>query len=90
MTGRAACPCGLPRCSGWKAEVSRVGRWSWTLHVTHGASFVADPMWGPPRAFGSRRHAERKARRIIARNLAGYGRERFSVVPRPDEAGGPR
>jgi hypothetical protein len=39
-------------------------------------------MWGSPRAFGSRKHAERKARKIMAKLAAQHDQERY-VVPEP-------
>lgn len=76
------CRCGFRACPGLKAEIRRTGRRSWTLHITDGPSIIGDPMWGSPRAFGSRKHAERKARKIMAKLAAQHDQERY-VVPEP-------
>jgi hypothetical protein len=41
-------------------------------------------MWGSPRAFGNREHAERKARKIMAKVAASHGQERYTVTAHSD------
>jgi hypothetical protein len=82
------CPCDIAaiggRCDGFKAEIWQRGRWSWTLKITHGPSVIGDPMYGLPRAWGSRERAEQKARKIIAKQLAWYDREKHIMTAQFD------
>lgn len=66
---------GIPR-EPWTATVERTGRWSYRLHVgCGGLRLTVDD--ADPRAYGSREHAERKAKRLVDRqNRAAWLAER--------------
>jgi hypothetical protein len=63
------------------AVAERRGRWTWTIRIK-----VAGGYYGPWSAFGTRRRADAKARRLLARYQRRHAPpvERFEIRPEPE------
>lgn len=75
-------PKSCPACAGY-GLVAVAGGEDF-IYCNDGPGVLGDPMWGSPRAFGSREHAERKARKIMAKVAAQHDQERYAVPAHGD------